>query len=210
MVRGALCGGLLLLGGCVVVMRDTTSQAVPPLTRQIQQEAMRVSPPPDIYVASERFAERLSDFSIALRRTELGGMPPGDADMNLLLRLFALTLEELPAGERVGTSVAAAEMQEAAEAMRTPEFGLPGSPPRREAFVHGLSVGAETLLALAYGPYGGAGQDLADRTAELESSYEAAMAEPQPMPYEVALGVLRRSLLVLKVMHKIVGAPVVP
>ncbi|MDI3288074.1 hypothetical protein [Polyangium sp. 15x6] len=207
MVRGALCGALLLLGGCVVVMRESTPPAPLPLVRQIQQDALRVSPPPDMYVAPERLAERLADFSIALRRTELGGMPPGDADMNLLLRLFALTLEELPAGERVGTSLAAAEMQEAAVAMRAPELGLPGSPPRRQVFVHGLSVGAETLLALAYGPYGGVSQDLADRTAELESSYAMAMERPQPMRYEVALEVMRRAQLVLKAIEEIVSMP---
>ncbi|MDC0741273.1 hypothetical protein [Polyangium mundeleinium] len=205
MVRGALCGGLLLLGGCVLVVRENAPPAYLPLVRQIQQAALRASPPPDIYVALERFARPLSDFSINLRRSEVSGIPPGDADMELLLRLFALTLEEVPEGEQVGTSLAAAEMQQAAVAMRGP--GLPGSPPRREAFVHGLSVGVETLLALAHGPYDGATNDLTDRTAELESSYEAAMARPQPMPYEVGLGVLRRSLLVLKAIEEHVSAP---
>ncbi|MDC3956700.1 hypothetical protein [Polyangium jinanense] len=205
MVRGALCGGLLLLGGCVVVMRDNAPPANLPLVRQIQQEALRVSPPPDMYVAPERLAERSSDFSINLRRTLLGPMPPSDADMALLLRLFALTLEEVPEGERVGTSVAAAEMQEAAAAMRGP--GLSGSPPLRAAFVRGFSVGVETLLALAEGPYGGATNDLVDRTTELESSYAVAMGEPQPMRYEVALEVMRRAQLVLKEIEEIVSMP---
>ncbi|TKD03083.1 hypothetical protein [Polyangium fumosum] len=205
MVRGALCGGLLLLGGCVLVVRENAPPTYLPLVRQIQQAALRASPPPDIYVALARFARPLADFSIALRRTELGGMPPGDADMDRLLRLFAFTLEEVPEGEPMGTRLAAEEMQQAAVGMRGP--GLPGSPPRREAFVHGLSVGVETLLAVAHGPYGGATSDLTDRAAELESSYEAAMAEPQPMPYEVGLDVLRRSLLVLKAIEEHVSAP---
>ena len=205
MVRGALCGGLLLLGGCVLVVRENVPPAYLPLVRQIQQAALRASPPPDIYVALARFARPLSDFSIHLRRTEVGWMPPGDADMEGLLRLFALTLEEVPEGEVVGTSLAAKEMQQAAVGMQGP--GLPGSPPRREAFVHGLSVGVEALLALAHGPYAGATSDLTDRTAELESIYEAAMAEPQPMPYEVGLDVLRRSLLVLKAIEEHVSAP---
>jgi hypothetical protein len=64
----------------------------------------------------------------------------------------------------------------------------------------------ETLLALAYGPYGGV-TEVVDRAAELESSYQAAFARPQPMPYEVGLDVMRRSLLVLKAMQASVSAP---
>ncbi|MDI1478563.1 hypothetical protein [Polyangium sp. y55x31] len=205
MMRGALCGGLLLLGGCVVVVRENVPPVDLSIVRQFQQGMLKLSRPPDIYVAPERFAQRLRDFSINLRRTLVGSMPPGDGDMELLLRLFALTLEEVPESERVGASVAAEEMYAAAASMRGP--WLPGSPPSRREFVHGLSVGVETLLALAEGPYGGATSDLDDRTAELASSYQAAMEQPQPIRYEVALEVLRRSLFVLKAIEDRVSAP---
>ncbi|MRG95779.1 hypothetical protein [Polyangium spumosum] len=205
MVRGALCGGLLLLllGGCVVVVRDDAPPASLPLVRQIRQEALQESPPSGIYVAPLRFAEPLEDFGIDLRRAQVGPMPPGDADMELLLRLFARTLEEVPEGERAGAGLAAEEMREAAAAMQG--RGLPGSPPHREAFTRGVSVGVETLLALAYGPYGGAA-DVVERAAELEPMFEATL-QARPMSYEAGLEVMRRVLLVLKAMQESVSAP---
>ena len=204
MVRGALCGGLLLLGGCVAVIREDVPPASLPLVSQIQDEALRESPPGDILVVPLRFAERLEDFAVDLRRTQLGPLPPSDADMDLLLRLFAFTLEEAPEGGRVGVSLAAEQMREAAVAMRGPE--LQGAPPKREAFARGLSVGVEALLALAYGPYGGA-TDVPERASELESRYQAAYARPAPMPYEAGLELMRRSLFVLKAMQASMSAP---
>jgi len=195
MGRAALLLGLLLCGGCATGVPEPQSPFIPPpLVPEIRQEALAVAPPSDIRVTGIRFSGAVEDFGAAVDRLLVLTVPPGDEDMARALDLFSWALAWAPEGDRVGASVAAAEMREDAEEMRV--FWPRGAPPVRDAYARGLGVGVENLLALARGPYGDV-KNVRERADELEAAYEVLAAQRAMIEYGASLEVLRHAGFVL-------------
>jgi len=167
----------------------------PPLTLQIQRDALEKPLPGDILLVERRFAGAVWDVRADLQRLLTTGVSPGDDDMQRLLVLFSWALERVPEGESLGLAATATKIRAVAKQMLA--ASPPGSPPVREAFGAGLREGVSALLAVAEGPYGENAAVMAS-AEDLRSTYDPKGQTTPPVQYAGMLEVMRKVQFLLE------------
>jgi hypothetical protein len=162
---------------------------------ELHQEALREMPPGDIRVEPRQFAESIEDFGVFVRELTTRSAAPSDDEMARSLEYLSLVLKQIPQTDEALVAERTEQMRQAAGRMR--DAGPPGSPPVRDAFFVGFRAGIRTLLEAAHGPYG-ADPTVRARTIELEAVFDPSLEYEEPLPYDVAVIILRRAVFVLK------------